>query len=227
MRKLAYLGPLAAFAILALPSVASASLLETTGITPAVLLNINAGGSTANTGGTVTDSAAALIGTIVGGEVYPNPSPTSNAAIPTNTTPPINTIGNFLAAGPSSGSPATLTFGTPTTFFSFLFGSPDLFNSITVVSSAGTQTFSATQLGVTPPNGNQQFAEYVNFIGTAGTVIDSISFDSATQDAIEVSNFSVSAVPEASTWAMMILGFLGIGFIGYRRKSSDTLFRLV
>ena len=29
-----------------------------------------------------------------------------------------------------------------------------------------------------------------------------------------------SAVPEPSTWAMMILGFVGIGFMAYRRKSS-------
>ena len=34
-----------------------------------------------------------------------------------------------------------------------------------------------------------------------------------------------SAVPEASTWAMMILGFLGIGFMAYRRKSPSA-FRL-
>jgi hypothetical protein len=33
------------------------------------------------------------------------------------------------------------------------------------------------------------------------------------------------AVPEPSTWAMMILGFCGIGFMAYRRKSAPT-FRL-
>jgi hypothetical protein len=30
----------------------------------------------------------------------------------------------------------------------------------------------------------------------------------------------VSAVPEPSTWAMMILGFLGIGFVAHRRKTN-------
>ncbi len=35
---------------------------------------------------------------------------------------------------------------------------------------------------------------------------------------------SIAAVPEPSTWAMMILGFLGMGFIGYRRRS--TVFRV-
>jgi hypothetical protein len=27
------------------------------------------------------------------------------------------------------------------------------------------------------------------------------------------------AVPEPSTWAMMILGFLGVGFMAYRRRN--------
>ena len=35
-----------------------------------------------------------------------------------------------------------------------------------------------------------------------------------------------SAVPEPSTWAMMILGFMGVGFMAYRRKSQGH-FRLV
>jgi PEP-CTERM motif len=35
-----------------------------------------------------------------------------------------------------------------------------------------------------------------------------------------------SAVPEPSTWAMMILGFAGIGFMAYRRKQGSPSFRL-
>jgi hypothetical protein len=34
---------------------------------------------------------------------------------------------------------------------------------------------------------------------------------------------SVSAVPEPSTWAMLLLGFAGIGFMAYRRKSEPAL----
>jgi hypothetical protein len=33
---------------------------------------------------------------------------------------------------------------------------------------------------------------------------------------------SVSAVPEPSTWAMMILGFAGIGFMAYRRRNQTA-----
>jgi hypothetical protein len=35
---------------------------------------------------------------------------------------------------------------------------------------------------------------------------------------------TVSAVPEPSTWAMMILGFFGLGVMAYRRRSSRLAF---
>ena len=38
-----------------------------------------------------------------------------------------------------------------------------------------------------------------------------------------IGDISVTAVPEASTWAMMILGFMGVGFMAYRRKSNVAL----
>jgi PEP-CTERM motif len=36
-------------------------------------------------------------------------------------------------------------------------------------------------------------------------------------------NYTVAAVPEPSTWAMMILGFCGLGFMAYRRKSQPLV----
>jgi hypothetical protein len=36
----------------------------------------------------------------------------------------------------------------------------------------------------------------------------------------------VTAVPEPSTWAMMLLGFLGLGFMAYRRKGARPQLRL-
>jgi hypothetical protein len=35
-----------------------------------------------------------------------------------------------------------------------------------------------------------------------------------------------AAVPEPSTWAMMILGFVGVGFLTYRRKQNGSALRL-
>jgi hypothetical protein len=40
----------------------------------------------------------------------------------------------------------------------------------------------------------------------------------------DYSSNAVGSVPEPSTWAMMILGFVGIGFIAYRLKQNEKLF---
>jgi hypothetical protein len=38
---------------------------------------------------------------------------------------------------------------------------------------------------------------------------------------------NVAPVPEASTWAMMLLGFAGVGFLAYRRRGQGQALRLV
>ena len=60
---------------------------------------------------------------------------------------------------------------------------------------------------------NDQFNGYVDAftIGIAGS---NTTFDFEN---------TVSAVPEPSTWAMMILGFAGVGFMAYRRKDRLAL----
>jgi hypothetical protein len=65
---------------------------------------------------------------------------------------------------------------------------------------------------------------------TAGASAAPISFNVAAQANSDISigldKISISAVPEPSTWAMIILGFFGIGVIMAYRKKSDRLFRL-
>src|ERR1700687_1672725 len=46
---------------------------------------------------------------------------------------------------------------------------------------------------------------------------------SMSHDGSAYSSRAVGGVPEPSTLAMMILGFAGIGFMAYRRKSKPTL----
>jgi hypothetical protein len=53
-----------------------------------------------------------------------------------------------------------------------------------------------------------------------GPLVDGLSF---TSDSGQFLTGNVGAVPEPSTWAMMILGFAGIGFMAYRRKSKPAL----
>ena len=62
-----------------------------------------------------------------------------------------------------------------------------------------------------------------------GTLVDNpnqffvFGFTDADLAKFGVDNFDpqeVAAVPEPSTWAMMILGFLGLGFMAARRKGK-------
>jgi PEP-CTERM motif len=47
--------------------------------------------------------------------------------------------------------------------------------------------------------------------------------DGGVGTAIDLQIAAVAAVPEPSTWAMMILGFFGVGFMAYRRKEGMAL----
>jgi len=43
---------------------------------------------------------------------------------------------------------------------------------------------------------------------------------------MEIADAFVATVPEPSTWAMMILGFAGVGFMAYRRRQNGTALRI-
>jgi hypothetical protein len=72
-------------------------------------------------------------------------------------------------------------------------------------------------------NGSSSWTRFAfNFFadGTSNT----ISFSEINGPSyIGLDDVSVTAVPEPTTWAMMILGFAGIGFMAYRRKSKPAL----
>jgi hypothetical protein len=55
----------------------------------------------------------------------------------------------------------------------------------------------------------------LTFIDTRGAFNAGIYLD-------DVSVEAVAAVPEPSTWAMMILGFAGVGFMAYRRCNQSA-----
>jgi PEP-CTERM motif len=48
----------------------------------------------------------------------------------------------------------------------------------------------------------------------------------SSDSSISTGAVAISAVPEPATWAMIIIGFAGMGFLSYRRKNSPR-FRLV
>jgi hypothetical protein len=152
--------------------------------------------------------------------------------------------GNLLYTGSASGQNAT-PFGDNTQYISvgtsavpqtatlnvvgfsnyigLLWGSVDTYNNIKItdLNNVSYDVNSSIYAQLSPSNGDQGVdgTKYVNIFSSVG--IKSIAFSSS-QKAFEFDNLTVTAVPEASTWAMMILGFLGLGFLGYRKSSKST-----
>jgi hypothetical protein len=132
----------------------------------------------------------------------------------------------FTVGSPGfSGPTATFSTGSGLSYFGFYWGSVDSYNSIAFLDNHGNTI--ASFIGPVPNNGNQGLggSRWVEFAASGGT-FQSVVFTSNTA-AFELDNVAyVAAVPEASTWAMMIVGFLGVGFLAYRR-SGGTAIRLV
>ena len=61
---------------------------------------------------------------------------------------------------------------------------------------------------------------------TSSTTITGVSFEFGTQPETTLRatlTNQTPAVPEPATWAMMVLGFAGVGFMSYRRRSNYSL----
>jgi Protein of unknown function (DUF642) len=70
--------------------------------------------------------------------------------------------------------------------------------------------------------------QWIHFIEgfTASGSTTTLSFsqiDNCCNGGILLDSVNVSPVPEASTWAMMILGFFGVGFLAYRQRAGSAL----
>ncbi len=62
----------------------------------------------------------------------------------------------------------------------------------------------------------------VSFLGGGLTSNNGITFYADTDNANAALGGITEGVPELSTWAMMILGFAGIGFMAYRRRAHQA-----
>ncbi len=69
----------------------------------------------------------------------------------------------------------------------------------------------AASAAITTSIGSPNFFTYFAFDG------DGNSWEGASLDGARI---TLSAAPEASTWAMMLIGFGGLGFAGYRASRS-------
>jgi hypothetical protein len=137
------------------------------------------------------------------------------------------TLGAFIASG--GGTPITYANGatsgtslggtlwdfvgsvTVTTGEKFQAGHDDgvtlVIGGLTVINVPGPSGFALTTSTYTGPSGNQPFQLVYGECCSPPAVL-------------QIDLPLTSGVPEPSTWAMMVLGFAGLGFAGYRRATK-------
>lgn len=122
-------------------------------------------------------------------------------------------LGTFnLGGGSNSGSQANVYSNS----FGAALSNPT--NNGTAISFAdGKEVFNFNDLPVNIGSNSLTFA-YAS-LGDA----DHAGFQGLGDEGWGIEQVAISAaVPEPATWAMMILGFVGVGFMGYRRQSKPT-----
>jgi hypothetical protein len=123
----------------------------------------------------------------------------------------------------SDGTPGKQTITFRTTFT--VTDAPTLITALWGADNSGSIILNgATTVASLPapgdPSDNFNNLHFVSFLAGVGTdTLDFVITDTGPPLAFR---FEVAAVPEPSTWAMMILGFAGLGFMAYRRKNSPT-----
>jgi hypothetical protein len=191
--------------------------------------NFNSTGVTLGNLANFTDSFATF--TTLGSAIVQGSVPNQNAAPwsgGVDTTP-------YLAVFGDTTETIKLKSGLIGNQFGLFIGSLDNYNTIKffqgatlVASLTGADIAAATGMSTTQPNtANYASNQYVEFGGFGANTFNTVVLGSVSLNSFEVDNVSFDVtqpinqgVPEISTWAMMLLGFFGVGFAAYRRKSS-------
>ena len=120
------------------------------------------------------------------------------------------------------GGTEMATWNTPQTSLALYWGSIDGDGNINSLSiSMGAYTLTGVELATTfgaDGNGNQVSPLGNQLVRITGLDPFTTATFSSTANAFE---FSLASVPEPSTWAMMAIGFVGLGYAAFRRNSKD------
>jgi hypothetical protein len=88
--------------------------------------------------------------------------------------------------------------------------------------SLGSQTLSTNTINLPSQGFNGWYAASLTFTASSSSEVLSFLASGGTGPVPPfalLDGVSLTAVPELSTWAMMLAGFAGLGFVGYRRRA--------
>ena len=139
-------------------------------------------------------------------------------------TPAFGSTGNFAAV--LGGGTYSVSFNA-SSIFSFVLGSLDRYNQLTLSFSDGTsQVYNGGQIigGGSYPAGDQSSPDsngLVTFTAAGNQFLTGAIFRSDT-NSFEFDNLAIAAVPEPATWAFMTLG-LGLVAVTLRRRKTNGI----
>jgi hypothetical protein len=158
------------------------------------------------------------------GQVVNGTSPGLWAAPASSAVPFVDTT-NYMAI--TANASETITFAALQSSFGLLWGSIDSYNTIQFFNNgvAVTGVIHGDGLGVPiNANGDQASPNSNRYVSFSDLGFNSVVLGSIGQNSFEFDNITtVAAVPEASSWAMMIIGFLGVGLLAYRRRGEKAI----
>lgn len=190
----------------------SSAVLAASGTTPSggVLLNFDTYGTTGTVSGfTLTNSGASWVNGAL------------NAPLFSGITNPTADMGNFISVS-SGGYQQILNATTAYNTLSIYWGSPDATNTLDLLDASGNSIYQLTSAGVSGLSAmTSGLVTLTSSQAFNGIKIGSSAGVNFEFDNVGFSTTAQSAVPEAGTWAMMILGF---GAIGYALRSRKVGF---
>lgn len=120
---------------------------------------------------------------------------------------PYGGLSQVIATTP--GAHYTLTFDLGS---SSIYGLPD---GVTATAGSGSGVFTSTATGT-----NNWESETLNFVATgASTTVSFLGASGANYIGLDNVSVTLSAIPEAATWALMLTGFAGVG-VAMRRRTN-------
>lgn len=211
-------------------AIAAAAVVFTAAQAHAISFNVSEG-AFSTVEGVVTDTFdpdATISLNVSGGALFPV------AGVIGVSARPAGSEGQWWSIGSSAihATPGVVQLYNPSTYYGFLWGSPDGYNSVSFLYQ-GSVVGSFTGTDVFPSADGNQGAlaggQYVNFWAGEGEQFDEVRFVS-NYDAFETDNHAVFPpprveidvvqvpVPEPETYALMLAGLCAMGFMARNRR---------
>jgi hypothetical protein len=143
---------------------------------------------------------------------------TESGSVPLQYAAPLG-MGSTTYMSVFGGGTEQASFATPQTSISIYWGSIDPGNGFSAITIAGYTLTGAelAAMGKATDDGSHTSTTSNELVTITGLGAFSTATFTSTNNSFE---FSLASVPETSTWAMMALGFAGLGYAAFRRNTK-------